>query len=120
MRKACIDLVSGTKIACLLAGAKGTGRCLYMVVVSEDMTKEPTEEQWLKALKLCENKALELKYEIEYIWGKHWLVSPVKSLSTWRHHHYRRHMHLSGCSDIIQLPNLNFITESNPFTLRRI
>ncbi|WP_321154154.1 hypothetical protein [Serratia nevei] len=70
MRKACIDLVSGTKIACLLAGAKGTGRCLYMVVVSEDMTKEPTEEQWLKALKLCENKALELKYEIEYIWGK--------------------------------------------------
>ncbi|KFX03066.1 hypothetical protein KP22_16800 [Pectobacterium betavasculorum] len=70
MRKACIDLVSETKIACLLAGAKGTGRCLYMVIVSKDISKIPSEEQWLKALKLCENKARELKYEVEYIWGK--------------------------------------------------
>lgn len=70
MRKACIDLMGGTKIACLVAGEKGTGRCLHIVVVSEDMSKTPSTEQWLNALQLCEKKAQELKYEVAYIWGK--------------------------------------------------
>ncbi|HFD0315189.1 hypothetical protein PTR28_07770 [Serratia marcescens] len=70
MRKACIDLSYTTKVASLVAGEKGTGRCLYMFVVSDDMSQTPSTEQWLKALKSCESKASELKYEVAYIWGK--------------------------------------------------
>ncbi len=70
MRKACIELMKGTNAACLVAGAQGTGRCLHMVVVMEDVLGTPTEEQWLKSLKLCEARAAELKYEVVYIRGK--------------------------------------------------
>ncbi len=70
MRKACIELMSTTKIVCLVAGERGTGRCLHVIVVSQDMAKTPTTEQWLTALQLCEKKATELKYEVAYIRGK--------------------------------------------------
>lgn len=70
MRKACIELIGGTNAACLVAGAQGTGRCLHMVVVMEDIFGTPTEEQWLKSLRLCEAKAFELKYEVARIRGK--------------------------------------------------
>ncbi|HCR2012429.1 TPA: hypothetical protein ONC52_004312 [Enterobacter asburiae] len=68
-RKACIELMAGTNAACLLAGELGTGRCLYMVVVMEDIFGKPTTEQWLKSLRLCEAKAAELKYEVARIRG---------------------------------------------------
>ena len=70
MRKACIELMSTTKVACLLAGDLGMGRCLFMVVVSRDMSKEPTSEQWAKALQRCKEKASELKYEVSRIRGE--------------------------------------------------
>ncbi len=70
MRKACIELVAQTKIALLLAGDFGTGQCLYMIVVSKDMDQTPTAEQWLKAYKLCELKAAELKYEVTRVRGR--------------------------------------------------
>ncbi|ELQ6048477.1 hypothetical protein QMS56_16180 [Cronobacter malonaticus] len=70
MRKACIELMAGTNAACLVAGEPGTGRCLYLVVVMEDIFGKPTTEQWLKALRLCEAKAAELKYEVARIRGK--------------------------------------------------
>lgn len=70
MRKACIELIATTKIACLFAGELGTGRCLYMVIVSEDMSEIPTPERWLNALNSCIQKADELKYEVARIRGK--------------------------------------------------
>nr|WP_302444384.1 hypothetical protein [Hafnia alvei] len=70
MRKACIELMGGTNIACLVAGEKGTGKCLYIVVVMDDMFGTPTTEQWFKALQKCELKANELKYEVASILGK--------------------------------------------------
>jgi hypothetical protein len=69
MRKACIELIYETKVACLVAGERGLGRCLFMVVVSNDMYKEPTTEKWLKAIRRCEEKAGELKYEVARIRG---------------------------------------------------
>lgn len=69
MRKACIELMYQTKVACLVAGDLGMGRCLFMVIVSKDMDKEPTTEKWLKALRICEEKAIELKYEVTRIRG---------------------------------------------------
>nr|WP_278435360.1 hypothetical protein [Enterobacter mori] len=70
MRKACIELMAGTNAACLVAGELGTGRCLYLVVVMEDIFGKPTTEQWLKSLRLCEAKAAELKYEVARIRGR--------------------------------------------------
>lgn len=70
MRKACIELIAGTKIACLVAGERATGRCLYMVIVSKDMTATPSVEQGANALKMCERKAVELKYEVARILGR--------------------------------------------------
>ncbi len=70
MRKACIELVAQTKIALLLAGDLGTGRCLLMILVSKDMDTMPTTEQWLKAYKLCEQKAVELKYDVTRVRGR--------------------------------------------------
>ena len=70
MRKACIELIAATNVTCLVAGELGTGRCLYMVVVMRDIFGKPTTEQWLKSLKLCEAKAVELKYEVARIRGK--------------------------------------------------
>ncbi len=70
MRKACIELIYTTKVACLQAGDLGTGRCLFMVVVSEDMSKEPSPEQWARALQRCKEKAVELKYEVSRIRGE--------------------------------------------------
>lgn len=69
MRKACIELMAGTNAACLITGELGTRRCLYMVVVMEDIFGKPTTEQWLKSLRLCEAKAVELKYEVARIRG---------------------------------------------------
>lgn len=59
-----------TNAACLVAGELGTGCCLYLVVVMENTFGKPATEQWLKALKLCEAKAAELKYEVSLIRGK--------------------------------------------------
>lgn len=70
MRKACIDLMDGTKVTCLLAGDIGTGRYLYMVIVSEGMTKEPSTAHWANALSMCQQKAVERKYEVTRIRGK--------------------------------------------------
>ncbi len=69
MRKACIDLMADTKVACLFAGDLGTGQCLHMVMVSEDMTESAPAEKWAKALSLCQQKAAELKYEVSRIRG---------------------------------------------------
>ncbi|MFV1478123.1 hypothetical protein [Serratia marcescens] len=70
MRKACIELSSSAKAACLLAGDLGMGRCLFMVVISDDMSKEPSPEQWARALQRCKEKAVELKYEVSRIRGE--------------------------------------------------
>ena len=70
MRKACIELMAGTNAACLVAGKLGTGCCLCLVVVLEDIFGKPTTEQWLKSLRLCEAKAVELKYEVARIRGR--------------------------------------------------
>uniref|UniRef100_A0A8H9Z0W6 Uncharacterized protein n=1 Tax=Pseudomonas tritici TaxID=2745518 RepID=A0A8H9Z0W6_9PSED len=56
-------------VAIQVAGELGTGRCLYMVVVMEDIFGKPTTEQWLESLRLCEAKAVELKYEVARIRG---------------------------------------------------
>lgn len=69
MRKACIDLMSDTKAAFLMAGDLGTGRCLHMVVVSEDMRVSAPAEKWAKALAICQQKAVELNYEVTRIRG---------------------------------------------------
>lgn len=69
MRKACIELLSETKVACLVAGELGTGRYLHMVMISEDMRQPATKEKWAKALSLCQQKAAELKYEVVRIRG---------------------------------------------------
>lgn len=69
MRKACIDLIYNTKAAFLMAGDLGTGRLLYMVVVSEDMREPVTTEKWAKALAMCQQKAVDLKYEVTRIRG---------------------------------------------------
>lgn len=70
MRKACIDLVAQTKVALLLAGDLGTGQCLHMVVFPKNVDTMPTAEQWLRAYKLCEQKAAELKYEVTRVRGR--------------------------------------------------
>lgn len=69
MRKASIELMGTTKIVSLVSGALGTGRCLHIVVVSEDMSVEPTQEQWQKAVRICQQKATELRYEVSRILG---------------------------------------------------
>lgn len=69
MRKASINLIATTNAACLVAGDLGTGRCLFMVVVAKDMTKQAPAEKWAKALDLCQQKAVELKYEVTRIRG---------------------------------------------------
>ncbi|MDE1190129.1 MAG: hypothetical protein PW844_27325 [Pantoea sp.] len=69
MRKACIDLIGATNAACLMAGDLGTGRCLFMVVVAKDMFKQAPAEKWAEALDLCQQKAIELKYEVTRIRG---------------------------------------------------
>ena len=77
MRKACIQLMGTTQVACLVAGALGTGRCLYMVIVSQDMAAKPTVKQWANALRMCESKAAELKYEVARIQGRKLAGNPV-------------------------------------------
>lgn len=69
MRKACIELMGGTKVACLLSGTLGMGKCLFMVVVSEDMSAKPSAEQWATALSRCQQKAVEMNYEVVRIRG---------------------------------------------------
>jgi hypothetical protein len=70
MRKACIELIGGTNVACLLAGDLGMGRCLYMVVLSKEMYPLASEDKWANALRMCQQKAVELKYEVTRIRGK--------------------------------------------------
>lgn len=77
MKKACIQLMGTTQVAYLVAGALGTGRCLYMVIVSRDMTVKPTTEQWANALRMCESKAAELKYEVVRIQGRKLAGKPI-------------------------------------------
>ncbi|MCE0828943.1 hypothetical protein LVQ78_23415 [Buttiauxella sp. A2-C2_NF] len=69
MRKACIKLMGTTKIACLIAGDLGMGRLLYIIDVSQDLSIIPTQEHWFKALQKCQNKAVELKYEVTRVQG---------------------------------------------------
>jgi len=57
MRKACIELIGGTKVACLLSGTLGMGKCLFMVAVSEDMSTKPSAKQWARPLSRCQQKA---------------------------------------------------------------
>lgn len=70
MRKACIELMGGTQVACLLSGTLGMGKCLFMIVLSEDMKAKPTAEQWAWALSRCQQKAVELNYEVACIRGR--------------------------------------------------
>lgn len=77
MRKACIQLMGTTQVACLAAGALGTGRCLYMVIISQDMAVKPTTEQWANALRICESKAAELKYEVVRVQGRKLVGKPI-------------------------------------------
>lgn len=69
MRKASIELMGETKVAYLQSGVLGMGKCLFMVVLSEDMRDEPTAEQWARALSRCQQKAVELNYEVVRIRG---------------------------------------------------
>lgn len=69
MRKACIELMGDTKVACLLSGTLGMGKCLFIVVVSEDMSAKISAEQWAKALSRCQQKAVELNYKVVRIRG---------------------------------------------------
>ncbi|WP_455853914.1 hypothetical protein [Pantoea endophytica] len=69
MRKACIELMAGSNAAFLFAGDLGTGQCLHMVVISEEMKEFSVTEKWAKALALCQQKAVELKYEVSRIRG---------------------------------------------------
>lgn len=69
MRKACIELMGDTKVACLLSGTLGMGKCLFMIVVSEDMSAKISVAQWAKALSRCQQKAVELDYEVVRIRG---------------------------------------------------
>lgn len=69
MRKACIELMGETNVACLLSGTLGMGKCLFMVVVSEDMSAKLSAVQWAKALSRCQQKAVELNYEVVRIRG---------------------------------------------------
>lgn len=70
MKKACIELIGGTNVACLVAGDLGMGRCLYTVIVCKDMYPPASEEKWANALRMCQQKAVELKYEVTRIRGK--------------------------------------------------
>jgi len=69
MKKACIELIDYSKAACLVEGKKGMGRCLFIVILSDDIYANISSEQWLKALKLCQHKATELEYEVAEIRG---------------------------------------------------
>ncbi|MEL0637618.1 hypothetical protein V6259_12695 [Marinomonas sp. TI.3.20] len=83
MRKACIDLNYTLKIVSLLGGDLGGGRNLHTVNLldgSNQMTmlnlstdpsiKEPTPDEWAKALKQCHQKAVELKYKVTRVRGE--------------------------------------------------
>lgn len=75
MRKACIELMAGTNAACLVAGELGTGRCLYLVVVMEDIFGKPTTEQWLKPSGFARPKRLNLSMKLPASAASLWLVS---------------------------------------------
>ncbi len=70
MRKACIDLNATMKFASLSAGDLGSGKCLYHVNVSNDLSRTPTADEWKKAMNLCQQKAEEFRYEVSRIRGK--------------------------------------------------
>ncbi|EPU0815586.1 hypothetical protein [Morganella morganii] len=70
MRKALIELSDGMKYAALNAGAQGTGRCLFMIIMSNDLNTAITPDRWLKAMNKCYAKAEELKYEVAYVRGE--------------------------------------------------
>ncbi len=70
MRKALIELSHGMKYAALNAGAQRTGRCLFMIIMSNDLNAVVTPERWLNAMNKCYMKAEELKYEVAYIRGE--------------------------------------------------
>ncbi|MGO2306159.1 MAG: hypothetical protein ACTH5W_15830 [Providencia sp.] len=70
MRKACIELHSTMKYAALNAGPLGGGKCLFMIILSNDLAATIPTEKWARALQECISKAEELKYEIAHIYGK--------------------------------------------------
>ncbi|MBJ7539878.1 hypothetical protein [Marinomonas transparens] len=83
MRKACIDLNDTLKIASLLGGDLGGGKCLHTVnlldgsnqmkmlnLSTNPSIKEPTPEEWAAALNQCLDKAEELKYEVSRVRGR--------------------------------------------------
>lgn len=64
MRKACIELHSTARTAYLIAGERGYGRTLLEVRLSAPDPSKPDAIQWQKALALCQQKAVVLKYEV--------------------------------------------------------
>ncbi|MBQ0340497.1 hypothetical protein J9236_04500 [Providencia rettgeri] len=70
MRKACIELHSTMKYAALNAGPLGGGKCLFMIVLSNNLEAVIPAEKWNWALQECIAKAEELKYEVAHIYGK--------------------------------------------------
>lgn len=71
MRRACIELNGTLKCANLFSGDLGTGKCLHHIYLSnEDLSYDPTPQEWLAALNACYKKADELKYEVSRVRGR--------------------------------------------------
>lgn len=71
MRKACIELNGTLKCASLFSGDLGMGKCLHNIYLSnEDLSYDPTPQEWLTALNACYQKADELKYEVSRVRGR--------------------------------------------------
>lgn len=70
MLKACIELSQPERMAFLVSGELGYGRCLHAVQLSPPDETTPEEERWKKAVALCQQKAAELKYDVTLIRGK--------------------------------------------------
>lgn len=69
MRKACIELFATDRMAYLIAGETGAGRCLLAVQLSGPDSVTTETERWQKAVARCQMKASELKYEVTRIRG---------------------------------------------------
>ncbi|MGY3098502.1 hypothetical protein [Pantoea agglomerans] len=70
MRKACIELHSPLRAAYLIAGEAGTGKTLLEVRLSAYDPLAPDTIKWQKAIALCQQKAVLLKYEVTVIRGQ--------------------------------------------------
>lgn len=70
MRKACIELSQPERMAFLVSGELGYGKCLHAVQLLPPDAMTPEQERWRKAVAQCQKKATELKYEVNLIRGK--------------------------------------------------